>query len=291
MLNWDHIRYFIAVADHGSVSRAAGFLGVSHATILRAIGRLEEALQVRLFDHARTGYKLTDDGIAMLRHARGMEGEVHQLQIQARARDAIPAGDLNLAVPDQTLFDYMPLLRQFASDHPNISVNLKQVDVLEPDDFLKQEVDVLLLITNDAPESMVGRQLRKLRFGVYAHRDYITPDDGAAGWIRWTLPGGSATASMDQQQNHVQRLFGSRVRQVLDAANHDRAVGAIRAGMGMGLIAENSVTPDMEEIPVTGKLPEWGLWSLTHPDFRHAARVNAFMRFLAEGLQASKPET
>lgn len=286
MLNWDHIRYFIAVADHGSVSRAARSLGVSHATILRAIARLEGSLQIRLFDHARTGYKLTDDGMVILRHARGMEGEVQQLQIQARARDAVPAGKLNLAVPDQTLFDYMPLLHRFTTNHPNIAITLKQATVLEPDDFLRQEVDVLLLISNDAPETMVGRQLGKLRFGVYSYRGMDNAGDDEGQWIHWTLPGGTATGTMNQQQTHIQRLLGSPVRQVLDAGNHDRAVGAIRAGMGMGLISENGATPDMEKVPVTGNLPEWGLWCLTHPDFRHAARVYAFMRFLADTLCA-----
>lgn len=291
MLNWDHLRYFIAVADHGSVSRAGKALGVSHATILRAIGRLEKVLEIRLFDHARTGYKLTDDGIAMLHYARNMEGEVQQLQVQARARDSVPSGELNLAVPDQTIFDYMPLLREFRIKHPNIVINLKQVDVLEPDDFIKYGVDMLLLISNDAPEALVGRQIGRVRFRVYAHRDYQNSTDHLCDWIQWRLPGGIATSSMDQQQTHIQRLLGIQPPRVMDAGNHDRAIKAVNAGLGMGLIATDSVTADMLEIPVAGTLPDWGLWCLTHPDYRHAGRVHAFMRFLADTLSTDSRPT
>lgn len=291
MLNWDHLRYFIAVADHGSVSRAGKALGVSHATILRAIGRLEKVLEIRLFDHARSGYKLTDDGAAMLHHVRNMEDEVQQLQIQARARDSVPSGELNLAVPDHTLFDCMPLLREFKIKHPNIVINLKQVDVLEPDDFLKYGVDMLVLISNDAPEALVGRQIGRVRFSVYAHRDYQSSGDNLCEWIQWSLPGGVATTSMDQQQIHIQRLLGTQCPRVMDAGNHSRAVKAVNAGLGMGLIAKHSVTADMIEIPVAGNLPEWGLWCLTHPDFRHAGRVHAFMRFLADTLSAEARTT
>lgn len=125
----------------------------------------------------------------------------------------------------------MPLLHRFTMNHPNIAIVLKQANVLEPDDFLRQEVDVLLLVSNDAPETMVGRQLGKLRFGVYSCRSLDNAGDDEGQWIHWTLPGGSATGTMNQQQIHIQRLLGSPVRQVLDAGNHDRAVGAIRAGI------------------------------------------------------------
>lgn len=285
MLNWDHIRYFIAVADHGSVSRAARALKVSHATVLRAVGRLEESLQIRLFDHARTGYRLTDDGMAILRHARGMEAEAQQLLIKARSRDTVPTGELNVALPDQSLFDCMPLLRKFTKQHPNISINLKSVNVIRPDDFLEEAVDVLLLISNDAPEEMVGRQLCRIRFAVYGHRDYVHSSDDLQEWIGWSLPGGVATKAMDDLQVEIRRLMGSNLRQVLDAGDHDSALRAIQSGLGIGLVAENRL-PELIQIPMSANIPDWGLWCLTHPDFRHAARVNAMMRFLAEALIA-----
>ena len=61
-LRWEPIRYFVAVARAGSVMAAARQLGVGHATVLRNVARLEAGLGLRLFDHVRTGYRLTADG-------------------------------------------------------------------------------------------------------------------------------------------------------------------------------------------------------------------------------------
>lgn len=279
-LNWDHIRYFTAVADHGSVSRAAQSLDVSHATILRAVERLEGELQLRLFDRARTGYRITEDGLAILEHARAMGNEAQQLQLRARARDSMPSGELNLALPDQSLFDCMPLLRKFTSDYPNITVNLTHAEIRRTDDFIDQGVDLLLLICNDAPEDFVGRRLCRIGFGVYAAAAGVDSSNENC-WVRWSLPGYFGTAGMEEQQVQLERLAGTGTR--LDAGSHDTAVSAIRAGLGIGLLAGAAAT-GLEPVAISGRLPEPGLWCLTHPDFRHTARVSALMRFLAEAL-------
>ncbi len=94
---------------------------------------------------------------------------------------------------------------------------------------------------------------------------------------------------MTDLQAQMQRLIGAPIRQVLDAGDHDNAVRAIQAGLGVGLIAHAGITTDLVQIPVSGNIPEWGLWCLTHPDFRHAARVNALMRFLADAMFQGAP--
>lgn len=281
-LNWDHVRYLIAVADQGSVSRAAQSLDVSHATVLRAIERLEGELQLRLFDHARSGYRLTEDGLAILQHARAMAAEAQQLQLQARARDSVPSGELNIAMPDPSLVDCMGLLNDFSRDHPNITINCKSARIRHMNDFLEQGVDVLLLISNDAPEDFVGRQLCRIGFGVYAAADAGPSADGVK-WVKWTLPGSFGEAAMNELQAQLQRLLGASAQQMIDAGSHDRAVAAIRAGLGAGLLAR-AAARDLVPIPVTGRIPEFGFWCLTHPDFRHTARVSALMRHLAEVL-------
>lgn len=281
-LDWDRIRYFIAVADHGSVSRAAQALEVSHATILRATERLEADLQIRLFDRARSGYRLTEDGIAILPYARGMATEAAKLQLQARARDSLPSGELNLALPDQTLFNAMTLLRDFSREHPNIALNIKRAEVRRTDDFLTQGVDLLLMVTDDAPDDFVGRRLCHIDFGVYsAPADATTEHD--RGWVRWSSSGGFGAGAMDDMQLQMQRLAGFATHKVLDAGSHDNAVAAIRAGLGSGLVARQAAS-ELTPIKVSGRMPAIGLWCLTHPDFRATARVSALMRFMADAL-------
>jgi DNA-binding transcriptional LysR family regulator len=68
--DWDAIRVFIAVAEHQSVSKAAKDLSVSQPTAGRHISRLEDKLDLQLFDRRQTGFLLTEGGSVFLRQHR-----------------------------------------------------------------------------------------------------------------------------------------------------------------------------------------------------------------------------
>ncbi|WP_269582610.1 LysR family transcriptional regulator [Roseibium sp. Sym1] len=70
--DWDAVRVFLAVAEHQSLSRAAETLNLSQPTVGRHVGRLEEQLEVQLFDRRQTGYELTGAGRRLVKVARTM---------------------------------------------------------------------------------------------------------------------------------------------------------------------------------------------------------------------------
>ena len=59
MLDWNDLRYFLAVARKGSTLAAGRNLRVSQTTVARRVAALEEALGVRLFDKRQAGYAFT----------------------------------------------------------------------------------------------------------------------------------------------------------------------------------------------------------------------------------------
>src|SRR5210317_1395216 len=65
-MDWDDLRFFLAVASAGSLSAAARALNVNTTTVLRRIANLEQALDARLFERLRSGYELTPDGTRLL---------------------------------------------------------------------------------------------------------------------------------------------------------------------------------------------------------------------------------
>jgi DNA-binding transcriptional LysR family regulator len=69
MIDWDDVRYFLAVARGGSVRAAGERLGVNHATVLRRIAQLEERLGARMFEKLPSGYRLTAAGEEVLEFA------------------------------------------------------------------------------------------------------------------------------------------------------------------------------------------------------------------------------
>lgn len=70
--DWDAVRVFLAVAEHQSLSRAAETLNQSQPTVGRHVARLEDQLDVQLFDRRQTGYELTGAGRRLVKVARSM---------------------------------------------------------------------------------------------------------------------------------------------------------------------------------------------------------------------------
>src|ERR1700684_4591091 len=73
MIDWDDVRYFLAVARGRSVRAAAERLGVNHSTVLRRIAQLEERLGAHMFEKLPSGYRLTAAGEEVLEFADQME--------------------------------------------------------------------------------------------------------------------------------------------------------------------------------------------------------------------------
>jgi len=324
MLNWDHFRYMIAIADNGSVAKAALALGVSHATVLRVVAKLEGELQLRLFDPATTGYRLTADGDDILINARAMHTTAQQILRKAKSRDAVPSGQLNIAIPDGTLVDLMQPLRAFCGRFDKITLNSCRAAISKPQDFIEQQIDVLLLISNNPPEALVGRQLTHIQLGAYTlagnslndsfqndkplsssqhrsnpanyssrninanrspgqHDSEHSPSEHSASdhWVTWSQsadPGDELL--LLQQQSLLQRHAPSTV--VLQTSSHGDALAAVRAGLGAAVLSRAAAGDTLQEIPLPLQTRDWGLWVLTHPNFRQAARVTALMRFLGE---------
>jgi molybdate transport repressor ModE-like protein len=79
MMDWDDVRYFLAVAREGSVRAAAERLEVNLSTVLRRIAQLEERLGAQMFEKLPSGYRLTDAGEEVLEFAHHMEASSNQL--------------------------------------------------------------------------------------------------------------------------------------------------------------------------------------------------------------------
>jgi DNA-binding transcriptional LysR family regulator len=69
-MNWDDLKYLIAVSEKGSLKAAAAHLGVNHTTAWRKMQNLEKQLRSQLFVVDRRGYLLTDMGSLILDSAR-----------------------------------------------------------------------------------------------------------------------------------------------------------------------------------------------------------------------------
>jgi DNA-binding transcriptional LysR family regulator len=144
------IRYFIAVAEIGSISAAIQELGVSQSVVSTAIAQIEADLGTLLFERRARGMVLTHAGHQFLRHA-------HQIEVAMRnARDALASrphtvtGSLNIGVTSLMVGYYLPfLLDRFRRVFPRIQVQITE----DRRDYLEHllisgELDVALIVVS-----------------------------------------------------------------------------------------------------------------------------------------------
>lgn len=117
------LRSFVAIADAGGVTRAAGFLNLTQSAVSMQIRRLEEMLGVDLLDRAGRGVSLTPAGDQLLGYARRMLALNDE--IFGRLTQAAHEGEVVLGVPHDIVYPGVPqVLKAFARDFPKMKVTL-----------------------------------------------------------------------------------------------------------------------------------------------------------------------
>ncbi len=129
------LRYFIAVAEQLSFTRAALRLHVSQPPLSRQVCALESELGVRLLERNRHSVALTEAGRVFLLHSRGVVESVEAAAAMARRAAGAQHGSLVLGYGGIAAYTFIPLiptiLRAFHREHPSVKVSLAQLALVE----------------------------------------------------------------------------------------------------------------------------------------------------------------
>ena len=124
-LDWDDLRFFLAVAAAGSLSAAARELGVNTTTVLRRIASLEEALQARLFERLRSGYALTQEGTRLMETLEPVDQRLTSLSRDFQAGATSLQGTVRLGASDIIASGFVaPSLGRFRAEKPDIALDV-----------------------------------------------------------------------------------------------------------------------------------------------------------------------
>jgi DNA-binding transcriptional LysR family regulator len=136
-----HLRYFVAVAEEGHVTRAAARLGIQQPPLSQQIRALETELEVQLFRRKPRGVELTPAGEALLAEARiVLNGAEHAITAARRAARG-EAGRLGLGFTSSASFHPLVprLIREFRAASPLVSLTLEEAGTAELVDGLRAE--------------------------------------------------------------------------------------------------------------------------------------------------------
>lgn len=132
------LRYFVAVAEELSFSRAAKRIHISQPPLSRQVSGLERELGVRLLERNHHSVSLTAAGAVFLHHARDVLSGVENAASTARRAAQGEIGSLALGFGGSAAYAFMPaILRQFRDRYPAVKVSLDQLALIDQIDALR----------------------------------------------------------------------------------------------------------------------------------------------------------
>ncbi|MHA1523243.1 MAG: LysR family transcriptional regulator [Alphaproteobacteria bacterium] len=282
-LDWDDLRFFLAIARSGGVAAAAGRLNVTQSTVYRRLDRLEELLRVRLVVRGSRQLHLTAEGEDLLEGAAQMDDAALGAQTRILGREIEPTGTVCLTAPDDLAnIIVLPLLAGFQQRHPHIVVELA-IDNRNLD-MSRREADIALRPTDNPPETLVGRKAAELGWAIYAHRSQAQKPMAGLDWVVWEENLGPAS-HRQWTSAHVPadriKLRTNSLRTIAEAAN---------LGVGAAMLPFFLATGHKNLVQVSERHPEWdtNLWILTHPALRNTARIRLLTSYLFDSLRQQR---
>jgi molybdate transport repressor ModE-like protein len=288
MIDWDDVRYFLAVARGGSVRAAAERLGVNHSTVLRRIAQLEEHLGAQMFEKLPSGYRLTEAGEEVVELAEQMEASSNRLETRIFGRDQGIRGLLRVTLaPTLATHLLMPDFADFARLHPDIEMEILPSGELA--NLTNREADIAIRVVYDRktlPLNLHGLKGPDLFGGVYISRDRLAAwRAGAPDPVRWIVV--SQNGISDWAREGEVRAAGVPFK----TTDGETQIAAVRQGLGMTILPcfVGDADPLLVRAPGAGLHMHGTLWLLTQGETRKTKRVRLFTEFVSRRLAAYAP--
>ncbi|MFP3754483.1 HTH-type transcriptional regulator DmlR [compost metagenome] len=171
-LTLEELLAFATVVDSGSITAAAEQLDQTVSGVSRALSRLEEKLETTLLRRTTRRLELTEEGAAMLAHARQILAAADLAEEQMALRRQRPAGRLRVnAASPFMLHVVVPLVGAFRAAYPEIELELNTNDQII--DLLEHRTDVAIRIGTLRDSTLHARALGSNRIRVLASPDYL----------------------------------------------------------------------------------------------------------------------
>ena len=274
-LIWDDARIFLAIARSGTLSGAAIALEMGIATVSRRLDRLEAVLGVPLFSRHQQGYRLTDDGEALLERAEALEQAGHLFGEAAEHQGRV-AGCVRLATAENLANPLIiPSLPQLFTRHPELRVEL--ISGVQTVNLHRRDADLAVRMVKPEAGNVTIKRLGTLGFGLYAAASYFNArangldtacfeHDRFIGWAE-------SHSHLPAARWMTATLRGRRCQ--LETSTLSAQIAAASAGVGLAVvphfIARQAGLICLQSVPAADQ----PLWLAIHADLAHSRRVRA----------------
>lgn len=285
--DWSLVRSFLAALDAGSLLGAARSLGATQPTIGRHIAELESQLGTVLFERTGRGLLPTDAALRLSEAARAMEAGANQLARSAAVGDTSIAGSVRITASQPVACILLPpVLAQMRRELPEVQVELVSSNAVS--NLLRREADIALRMVQPDQASLVARKIGKVTLGAYAHRDYLRRR-GTPRQLSDLLAHEIVGSDRDELVLEGFAQMGFPVTKEAFALRTDDLVAyweAVRAGLGVGFVADYVARTDGDVLPVLPmlRIAPLPVWLTVHREIRTSARIRQVYDFLAQAV-------
>ncbi|MGI9391114.1 MAG: LysR family transcriptional regulator [Boseongicola sp.] len=271
-INWDDLRFVLAVADEGSVAAAARVLNVNHATVLRRIAAFETAHGLLLFDKTSRGYRISANRRELIEAMREAGTSLNRIGTLIDAERPAVTGRLRVTSTDSFCTLALPEIARDLADGIDQPVDLLSANLHV--DFSRLQADIAIRPADKLPDDLHGLRAGKLGFSVFAAKD------GASNWLGLSGPLQRSKAAewLDRQTTSLDRSISADsflTLASLAAAGAGRAVLPTFVGHG---------TPGLVLIDKPQGLPSVPIWVACHRDLARSGRLTKARRFFVDRL-------
>jgi DNA-binding transcriptional LysR family regulator len=285
-LDWDNLRYFLAVARAGKLTAAARRLGQDHTTVGRRIASLESAFQSKLFERRPDGYRLTEVGQRLYENVDALESSVWEIQRNITGRTQHVEGLVRIGAPDD--FGNVFLAKRIGELqglHPGLKIEL----ITSPYTLSvsKREVDIAIGLERPVEGRLFVRKLTDFEMRLYATQDYIdahgpideAPDLARQMWIGSSVSDFNSAALLDAATG----LDGTPAPRFTCSSFAGQLAAAV-SGAGVAMLPryvadqETSLTPVLPDVAKATQ----AYHMVVHADLRDLPRVRTVANYIAQ---------
>ncbi len=245
---FQHLRYAVAAADHGSFRRAADALTVQQSTLSRCIRQLEESIGVIVFERSSGGVRVTPVGDSLLRTARSILEQIDALAATAQSAGRGEAGRLTVGFyTSLSSGNLRATLLDYAQRFPQIEVGMMERSRTRLVTALRNGALDIAIVTGETS------LLESKAMPLWSERVVIALPEGhrlgASETITWTdLKGETLLLNRHDPSDEFQDVLVAKLASAEDRPKilrHNVSRGSLKnlvgAGFGVSLMTEACV--------------------------------------------------
>jgi len=284
-MEWDNLRFFLAVARSGSLTGATEKLRSSASTVSRRIELLEQNLDLKLFSHHQTGYQLTDEGKVLFENAERVEEAVMSLEQDAMAQHTDISGTVRLATAENIAnFMITPALPSLLKQHPGIV--LEMVPGISSINLTKREADIALRMRRPQQGNVVVRKLGVLGYALYSSQSYLDKREAGENEGQYDQ---DDFITFSEEYAHlpasqwIESVLSGRPPAMITSSLYGQ-VAAASAGIGLAVLPcfLGDRDPTLQRVSSPIESTQQEIWLVIHRDLRNSSRVRVVADFLTD---------